>query len=213
MAIGAEAVRPNRRGVRSRELVLDAAERVMANEGFEATTVARVVDESGVPLSSVYHYYGSKERVLLAVMHRGADRFFGDLPEYEERMGTAAEHLSMVIGTAVDALERHPGFLRLLVVFAVQPPQTGDGEVAAVVQRVRQRALRRLRTQIAVAFDDDARSRLTDQLARFALATIDGAFVASCSDRGVTLGRLLEPLPVALVAARRSLQSRDRQRR
>jgi len=29
-------VTPNRRGVRSRELVLDAAERVMAEHGFEA---------------------------------------------------------------------------------------------------------------------------------------------------------------------------------
>ena len=47
----------------------------MATEGFEAATIARVVDEAGVPLSSVYHYYGSKDGVLLAVMQRGAERF------------------------------------------------------------------------------------------------------------------------------------------
>ena len=48
-------VTPNRRGVRSRELVLDAAERVMAEHGFEAATLARVVAEAGIPMSSVYH--------------------------------------------------------------------------------------------------------------------------------------------------------------
>ena len=45
MAVRAE-VTPNRRGVRSRELVLDAAERVMAEHGFEAATLARVVTEA-----------------------------------------------------------------------------------------------------------------------------------------------------------------------
>jgi hypothetical protein len=49
------------------------------------------------------------------------------------------------------------------------------------------------------------RSPVTDQLARFALAAIDGAFVASQADRGATLGRLLQPLAPSLVAARRAL--------
>ena len=37
MAVRAD-VTPNRRGMKSRELVLDAAERVMAEHGFEAAT-------------------------------------------------------------------------------------------------------------------------------------------------------------------------------
>ena len=118
-----EPVTPNRRGVKSRELVLDAAERVMAAEGFEAATINRIVDEAGVPLSSVYHYYGSKDGVLLAVMRRGAERYFADVPDYDRRSGTAVEHLRLVILEAVDALERHPNFLRLIIAFAVQPPR------------------------------------------------------------------------------------------
>ena len=80
-------VRPNRRGVKSRERVLDAAERVMAEHGFEAATLARVVEEAGIPMSSVYHYFGSKDRILLAVMERGAARFFADLPDLSRRPG------------------------------------------------------------------------------------------------------------------------------
>jgi hypothetical protein len=49
-------------------------------------------------------------------------------------------------------------------------------------------------------------SRATDELARFALAAIDGAFVASQTDRGVTLERLPRPLAPALVASRRTLR-------
>ena len=159
-------VRPNRRGVKSRELVLDAAERVMAEHGFEAATLARVVEEAGIPLSSVYHYYGSKEGILLAVMERGAERFFDDLPIPNRRLGRPATHLATVLSTAARTLERHPNFLRLLIVFAVQPPARAGGEIEAVVTRVRRLGLDRLREQIALAFGDDPDSPVTVRLAQ-----------------------------------------------
>jgi AcrR family transcriptional regulator len=205
---GSAEVTPNRRGMRSRELVLDAAERVMAEDGFEAATLARVVAESKIPMSSVYHYYGSKDGILLAVMERGAERFFADLPDPERRLGRPAAHLGRVVSTAVDALDLHPSFLRLLIVFAIQPPRSGDGEVGAVVRRVREHALARLRKQIAIAFDDDPSGPITDRLARFALAVVDGAFVASQADPEISLDVALEPLPSALAAARRALLRR-----
>jgi AcrR family transcriptional regulator len=207
MAVRAD-VRPNRRGMRSRELVLDAAERVMAEQGFEAATLARVVDEAGIPMSSVYHYYGSKDGILVAVMERGAERFFADLPDWDRRIGRPAEHLATVLSTAARTLERHPNFLRLLIVFAVQPPAHGHGEIEVVVARVRQLGLDRMREQIAIAFDDDPDDAVTIRLARIALAIIDGAFVASQADRAVTLEDLLEPLVPAIVALRRALLSR-----
>ena len=197
-------VTPNRRGVRSRELVLDAAERVMAEHGFEAATLARVVAEAGIPMSSVYHYFGSKDGILLAVMERGADRFFADLPDLTRRPGRPAQHLARVVSAVVGTLQRHPDFLRLLIVFAAQPP-ADDGEMQAVIRRIREHALDFLRAQIAAAFGDDPRSPVTDRLARFALAAIDGAFVAIQADHGATLERLLEPLAPSLDASRRAL--------
>src|ERR1700756_4511174 len=106
----ATEVIPNRRGLRSRELVLDAAERVMAEQGFEAATLARVVDEAGIPVSSVYPYFGSKAGTLLPVMERGADLFFADLPPIESRAGSPEEHLQTVISAVVNTLDRHPSF-------------------------------------------------------------------------------------------------------
>jgi AcrR family transcriptional regulator len=198
-------VTPNRRGLKSRELVLDAAERVMAEHGFEAATVARVVEEAGIPLSSVYHYYGSKDGILLAVMERGAERFFADLPASQRRTGRRAQHLAGFVSRAAGTLERHPDFLRLLIVFAAQPPAAAGGEIQAIVAGIRAVALERVRHEIAVAFDDEPASPVTDRLARFALAAFDGAFVASRTDDALGLEALLRPLAPALVAARRSL--------
>ena len=208
---GPTEVTPNRRGVRTRELVLDAAERVMAEHGFEAATLARVVEEAGIPMSSVYHYFGSKEGILLAVMERGAGRFFADLPDLTRRpedQAQAQEHLARTVSAATRTLERHPDFLRMLIVFAVQPPAAGEGEIQAVIRRIREHALELLREQIAVAFGDDPRSPVTDLLARFALAAIDGAFVACQADRRASLEQLLQPLAAALAASRRALVAR-----
>jgi AcrR family transcriptional regulator len=198
-------VTPNHRGARSREVVLDAAERVMAEQGYDAATVAAIVERAGIPPSSIYHYFGSKEGILLAVMERGAQRFFEELPDVDRRVGSQAEHLRAVLGTATATLERHPDFLRILVVMAAQPFDAGEGEVHRAVNRVRELALVRLREQMEIVFGLDRQGNHADHLARFALAAIDGAFVAQQSLPTLKLERLLQHLPAALVAVRRQL--------
>lgn len=193
-------VTPNRRGARSREVVLDAAERVMAEHGYEAATVAAIVKESGIPISSVYHYFGSKNGVLLAVMERGAARFFADLPEISERVGTPVEHLEGFRVVLKTALDDHPDFLRLLVTLAVQPPAGDEHEVHAVVNRVRGEALRRIRDQVALTFELDVTAHEVDRIARFALAAIDGAFIAQQADPEHPIEETLERLPRVMVA-------------
>jgi hypothetical protein len=140
-------------------------------------------------------------------MERGVGRFFADLPDLTRRNGRPAQHLARVAAAAARTLERHPSFLRLLIVFAVQPPAAGGGEIPAVVHRIREHALDLLREQIALAFGDDPRSPVTGMLARFALAAIDGAFVASQADPSASIEQLLQPLASSLAAARRSLLS------
>lgn len=193
-------VTPNRRGARSREIVLDAAERVMAEHGYEAATIATIVKESGIPISSVYHYYGSKNGVLLAVMERGAGRIFATVPDFAAPTGSAVEHLATLLSEIRDALGANPAFLRLLVTLAVQPPLDDDHDVHAVINRVRAEALRRLGAQIGLAFGRDAESVEVRGAARFALAAIDGAFVAQAADAQHTMDETLARLPQALAA-------------
>jgi hypothetical protein len=143
-------------------------------------------------------------------MERGAERFFADLPRWHRRIGRPAEHLIMMLSTTAQTLERHPNFLRLLIVFAVQPPARGGEDIEVVVARVRRLGLDNLREQIAIAFGDDPDTLVTTRLACIALAIIDRAFVASQADGAVTLADLLEPLVPAVVAVRRSLLAEAR---
>ena len=178
----------------------------MAEQGYEATSVAALVEEAGIPASSIYHYFGSKEGVLLAVMERGAERFFAEIPDLDRRFGSQREHLRTLVDLVATTLARQPAFLRILVVMAAQPVDAGEGEVHPVVTRVRELALRRLRAQMQVVFGLDPASHAADHLARFTLAAFDGAFVAHQSLPEVGIDDLLRHLPAALIAVRRELE-------
>jgi len=208
VAIARPDVTPNRRGTRSRESVLDAAERVMAEQGYAGASINAIVKEAGIPISSVYHYFGSKDGVLLAVMERGANRFFADLPEVDERIGTTPQdHLAAMTAVLEAALDEHPDFLKLVVVMAAQPPAGEAAHAREVVTRIRDEALRRLRKHLALAFDLDPRSRIVGRLARFSLAVVDGAFIAQQADPHVKLANLVEHMPVALVSMQAALSA------
>nr|MDQ4041236.1 TetR/AcrR family transcriptional regulator [Actinomycetota bacterium] len=47
-----------------RRLILDAAVRVFARQGFHQCRVSDIADEAGVAYGLVYHYFSSKEQVL-----------------------------------------------------------------------------------------------------------------------------------------------------
>lgn len=56
-----------------REAVLDAAERVFGDEGYEATKVQRIAAESGVSLTTLYSVFESKWEIYRAVNRRRLD--------------------------------------------------------------------------------------------------------------------------------------------
>jgi AcrR family transcriptional regulator len=196
-------VTPNRRGVRSRELVLDAAERLMSEHGYEAATVAALKQAAGIPMSSIYHYFGSKDGVLLAVMERGSRRFFADLPPLTTRPRRPIEHLRVTVEAFAEAFDRNPDFMRLLVAFAAQPPSAGD--VLAVTHQARKTARLRLRDEIKIAFGPHTDDHTADRLAHFAHFALDGAFVSEQVEPGVSLNTLIACLPTALIAIRHEL--------
>ena len=50
--------------VDKRRMILDAAVRVFARQGFHTCRVSDIADEAGVAYGLVYHYFGSKDEVL-----------------------------------------------------------------------------------------------------------------------------------------------------
>jgi len=167
-------------GEQSRELILDATERLMATRGYAATAINDIRKACGLPPSSIYWHFGSKEGVLAAVMQRGADRFFAAIPTSAEVEGQLAVLSSLQ--------SQHPDFLRLFYMLSLE--RNNDPAVAAVIRRVRDTAIARFRdaiTQLLPADSAPAKAeRVVAELAALAVALSDGVFFAEHLEPGGT---------------------------
>lgn len=54
----------------SKDQILDAAERLFAQQGFSRTTIKQIGKEAGVNSALLYYYFGDKERLYHAVLER-----------------------------------------------------------------------------------------------------------------------------------------------
>ncbi len=59
----------------TREKLLNAAEKIFFANGFEATSVKRIIEEAGVVTGSFYHFFDSKEALFEAVVERFLKRY------------------------------------------------------------------------------------------------------------------------------------------
>ncbi len=162
-----------RQGEDSRELILDATERLMATQGYAATSISHIRRETGLPASSIYWHFGSKEGVLAAVMERGAQRYFAQLPRNSgdiEAQRAAAAKLMVA----------NPDFFRLVYMLSLE--RSDDPAVAAAVRRVRDTAIAGFADVIRPLLPDDLApdraEHIVAELAAVATAMSDGIFFA-----------------------------------
>lgn len=74
MTDSATAPRTRARPGEVRERILDAADRLFYAEGVNAVGIDRVIAEAGVAKASLYAHFESKDALILAHLHRRADR-------------------------------------------------------------------------------------------------------------------------------------------
>src|SRR4051812_843544 len=62
------------RGQRRVDSILDAAEEVFAEQGVDAATTNAIAERAGASVGSLYHFFPSKDAILLALVRRYAER-------------------------------------------------------------------------------------------------------------------------------------------
>jgi AcrR family transcriptional regulator len=196
---GRAPTRKEQQGLESRRRILDAASSLMAERGFAGTSISEVSRLSGLPASSIYWHFESKEGLLGAVVEEGAQRWFEEL----HAMGADVPRLFGT--TTAAALEKRPEFLRLMFLIALERKEIDKTSLAAI-RRVRKLALERIRAAllprlIARGLAEAEAARAADELSLFALAVADGTFIQEHIDpRGTDVRRMLTLLDHALDA-------------
>lgn len=107
-----------RNGARTREAILDAAERLFAERGFEATSLSDVGAMAGVSRGTPGYFFGSKEELYRAVIQRCFQEVREAVQAGRVRALASQEPAEVVLAGAVgeyfDFLQARPQFIRLL---------------------------------------------------------------------------------------------------
>jgi len=64
---------------RRRDRILEAARKVISEQGYEHLTMRALAQASGVTVPTIYNRIGNKDAVLAATIRDGTMRFFGDV--------------------------------------------------------------------------------------------------------------------------------------
>ena len=105
-----------------RRLLLDAAVRGFARQGYHASRVGDIAEEAGVAYGLLYHYFDSKEDVLLTVF-RDTWRALIETIESVKQAGDAPrEQLRKVAEILLRSWRRDPELVRVLVLEVTRSP-------------------------------------------------------------------------------------------
>lgn len=97
-----------------REVILDAAEHLFAESGFDKTTTRAIANKAGVNIAMLSYYFGSKEQLLYAVLERFSDGLAKVFSHIEESYATPEERLRNWIIAYVDYIFNHPNHARIV---------------------------------------------------------------------------------------------------
>ncbi len=105
---------------RRRADLLDAAARLFAERGVDATTVAAITEAAGVAKGSFYRYFTSREELIAALKTRFVDDLLAAVAGFTERLGDGDwwDLVDEFVAAMVDALLDRRA---LIQIFAAQP--------------------------------------------------------------------------------------------
>lgn len=96
---------PGRRAGRRKTAVLEAACRVIADRGADATRFADVAAESGVPVSTLQYYFGSREDLLVAAFRHALSAEIAALEAEVAAMDDPWEQLERILTKSLTGYE------------------------------------------------------------------------------------------------------------
>ena len=99
-----------------RRLILDAAVRVFARQGFNQCRVSDIADEAGVAYGLVYHYFRSKDEVLDTLFLERWDVLLDVIRDLDGRDLPAREKLHAIASFIIDSYRHDPDLMKVIIV-------------------------------------------------------------------------------------------------
>ena len=118
------SARRNSNAVDKRRLILDAAIRVFAREGFHRCRVSDIAKEANVAYGLVYHYFRSKDEVLDTLFSERWSLLLTAIRETDDGDAPAREKLHGVAAFIIDSFQHDPDLMKVIIVEVTRAANT-----------------------------------------------------------------------------------------
>jgi TetR/AcrR family transcriptional regulator len=99
----------------TRQLILDAAERLFAAQGFPRTTIKQIGHAAGVNSALLYYYFGDKDRLYHEVLQRLVGTLVARTSGRLAAVGSPAQRLRGLLEAQAEVLASHPNLPKLFL--------------------------------------------------------------------------------------------------
>jgi TetR/AcrR family fatty acid metabolism transcriptional regulator len=99
-----------------RQMILRAAVRVFARQGFHTCRVADIADEAGVAYGLVYHYFASKDKVLDTLFLERWNVMLELIREVDGQELPVREKLAAIASFIVESYRHDPDLMKVIIV-------------------------------------------------------------------------------------------------
>ena len=100
--------------VDKRQAILEAAEKLFCETGYEGTSTRQIAKESGANMAMINYYFGSKEGVFVEIMNERIAGFASQLKIINEDKISALEKLHRVIEGYVNRILNNTAFHKMM---------------------------------------------------------------------------------------------------
>ena len=121
-----------------RRVILDAAVRVFARQGFHTCRVADIADEAHVAYGLVYHYFSSKEQILDTLFLERWDIMLEAISEADAEQRSAREKLQAIAAFIIDSYRYDPELMKVIIVEVTRAANTFGRTHLAKIQEAYQ---------------------------------------------------------------------------
>jgi AcrR family transcriptional regulator len=132
MSTGRSVVRA-KPGADKRRMILDAAVRVFARQGFHACRVSDIADEAGVAYGLVYHYFASKDEVLDTLFLERWNVMLELIRDVDAKPLPVREKLGAIASFIVDSYHHDPDLMKVIIVEVTRAANSfGDTHIGTI---------------------------------------------------------------------------------
>jgi TetR/AcrR family fatty acid metabolism transcriptional regulator len=116
-----------------RRLILDAAVRVFARQGFHSCRVSDIADEAGVAYGLVYHYFASKDEVLDTLFLERWEVMLELIRQVDAEPLPVREKLGAIAAFIIDSYSHDPDLMKVIIVEVTRAANSfGDTHIGTI---------------------------------------------------------------------------------